>query len=99
MSLTIDVFVLDDTTSIGVANARVTVLSDPPGAIARPIRTTSGDGGVNLWKEGPAFPPGTVLNLAIDAAGYAPFATAAEQPIVPQQDGHQVVPVRIVPFV
>lgn len=77
---TLNVFVKDKSTGAPIGNARVVGLTKNQ-IIDPPVRQTSGDGGANLYYQGPAFNPPVAVSLAIDAPGYAPGSTN-DQPIL-----------------
>jgi hypothetical protein len=77
---TLNVFVKDKTTGAPIGNARVVSLTKNQ-IIDPPTRQTSGDGGANLYFQGPPFVPPVAVTLAVDAAGYAPGSTN-DQPIL-----------------
>ena len=74
MAVTFNVFVKDVNTNNGIPNARVTALTRNQ-IIDPPVRQTSGDGGCNLYYQGPSFNPPVAVSLIIDAEGYAPWST------------------------
>ncbi|HMF93295.1 MAG TPA: hypothetical protein VKE96_03340 [Vicinamibacterales bacterium] len=78
MSVTFNVFVKSDAGS-PVAGARVTALSRNQ-LIDPPTRYTSGDGGANLYFQGPEISPAAAVTLLVDAAGYAPWCSQ-DQPV------------------
>lgn len=80
MRVTLNVFVKDAATGQGIGNARVVALTKNQ-IIDPPTRQTSGDGGCNLYFQGPPFTPPVAVTLAVDAAGYAPGSTN-DQPIL-----------------
>ena len=75
--VTLDVFVLDKITELPIGNARVVGLTRNQ-IIDPPVRQTSGDGGANLYFQGPPFNPPIAVSLAVDAAGYIPWSTEDE---------------------
>ena len=77
---TLNVFVRDKATGQPIGNARVLGLTKNQ-IIDPPTRQTSGDGGANLYFQGPAFHPPVAVTLAVDAPGYAPASTN-DQPIL-----------------
>lgn len=80
MSVTLNVYVKDRKTGQGIPNARVVGLTKNQ-IIDPPVRQTSGDGGANLYFNGPPFDPPVAVSLAVDAPGYAPGSTN-DQPIL-----------------
>jgi hypothetical protein len=94
--ITFNVFVKDQNTGSPIAGARVTALTKNQ-IIDPPVRLTSGDGGCNLYFQGPEFTPDIQVSLNVDAAGYTPWCTEDH----PVQLGRQNVDyeVRLVPFV
>lgn len=74
MPVTLNVYVKDKKTGAPIGNARVVGLTKNQ-IIDPPTRQTSGDGGANLYYQGPAFNPSVEVSLAVDAAGYAPGST------------------------
>lgn len=87
---TLNVFV-KDTSGQPVAGARVTAIT--PNAIIQPAsRYTQGDGGCNLYYQGPTFNPPILVDLLVDADGFRPFCTAATPISFGQHDiDYQVV--------
>jgi hypothetical protein len=79
MAATLNVYVKDRVTGIGIGNARVQGLTRNQ-IIDPPVRQTSGDGGANLYYHGPGFVPPVDVTLIVDAVGYAPWSTN-DQPI------------------
>jgi len=79
MAATLNVYVKDRATGLGIGNARVQGLTRNQ-IIDPPVRQTSGDGGANLYYQGPGFVPPVDVTLIVDAAGYAPWSTG-DQPI------------------
>lgn len=77
---TLNVYVKDKATGQGIGNARVLGLTRNQ-IIDPPTRQTSGDGGANLYYQGPPFDPPVAVTLAVDAPGYAPGSTN-DQPIL-----------------
>lgn len=72
---TLNVFV-HDTTGRPVAGARVVAVTR--NAVIQPsTRLTQGDGGCNLYFQGPAFNPPVMVDLIVDAEGFKPWCTAA----------------------
>lgn len=63
-----------------VQGARVTALTKNQ-IIDPPVRYTQGDGGCNLYFNGPAFMPPVAVSLIIDAPNFKPFCTA-DHPIL-----------------
>lgn len=74
--VTLNVFVRDGQTGEGIGDARVVALTRDQ-IIDPPTRQTSGDGGCNLYYQGPAFDPPIMVSLTVDAAGYVPWSTSA----------------------
>lgn len=72
MSVTLNVYVKCN--GVGIGNARVVGLTKNQ-IIDPPTRQTSGDGGANLYYQGPAFDPPVEVSLMVDAAGYVPWST------------------------
>jgi hypothetical protein len=95
MSVTLNVYVKDATSGSGVGTARVIALTKNQ-IIDPPTRQTSGDGGANLYFEGPPFTPPIAVSLAVDAPGYAPWSTN-DQPIMLGSDPVNYV-VNLQPF-
>lgn len=71
MPVTLNVYVTDES-GVGIGGARVVALTKNQ-IIDPPTRLTSGDGGCNLYFNGPAFNPPIAVSLAIDADGYQPW--------------------------
>lgn len=71
---TLNVFVRDGNGN-PVPGARVTALTKNQ-IIDPPVRYTQGDGGCNLYFNGPAFMPPVSVSLIIDAPNFKPFCTA-----------------------
>lgn len=79
MSVTLNVYVRDSQGN-GIPGARVVIITKNA-SIQPCTRLTSGDGGCNLYFEGPPFSPPLLVDIAVDAAGYIPWCTA-DSPIV-----------------
>lgn len=94
--LTWNVYVKDATTGKPVEGAVVEAITPGSSAINPPTRYTSGDGGANLYYQGPPL-FGVKATLKVDAAGYAPWTTA-DTPIS-LGDGQIDTPVSLTPFV
>lgn len=96
--VTFNVFVKDKATLQGIGDARVVALGHDQRmtSIDPPVRQTSGDGGCNLYFQGPPFSPPMKVSLAIDAVGYAPWSNA-DQPVV-LADGDVTTEVLLTPF-
>lgn len=71
--ITFNVFV-KDRTGHPIPGARVTALTKNQ-IIDPPVRLTSGDGGCNLYLNGPEFNPPIAISLNVDAAGFKPWCT------------------------
>jgi hypothetical protein len=80
VSATLNVFVKDKLTGQPVSTARVIALTRNQ-IIDPPVRQVSGDGGANLYFQGPDFSPPVAVSLAVDAPGYAPYSTE-DKPIL-----------------
>ena len=65
-----------DATGAPVAGARVAILTKNA-TILPATRYTQSDGGCNLYYNGPPFDPPLEVDVMVDAAGFAPFCTAA----------------------
>lgn len=78
--ITLNVFVKDGLTGLGIGDARVGIITRNA-SIQPCTRLTSGDGGANLYFNGPPFNPPLTVDIFVDAAGYKPWCTA-DAPII-----------------
>jgi hypothetical protein len=77
MSATLNVYVKDKVTGHPISTARVVALTKNQ-AIDPPSRMVSGDGGANLYFQGPDFKPPLSVTLLVDAPGYIPWCSATD---------------------
>lgn len=97
MALTLNVYV-KSTDGQPIEGARVFAYIPASAAINPPTRLTSGDGGANLYFQGPPL-HGQKVTILVDAAGYRPWCNADPNgDVTPIDDGVVNVEARLVPF-